>query len=296
MTRQVAVGTLWLVHRLDYIAILMGILLAAAGCGTPLGEDAAPIWEQVKIWDLGPPASHPPRRAQVMGTIHFDVYAFDLPADNIERLGPVWQTLSAKPIHTNSYTAFAENGFRVRYGRLRVWKELEAMLAKAGGRGAGTTSLILSEEAPANLPIADVPQGHPISFVGTDLSRQIANVGPGVLVLRLRAQPVPGARGVRKMIAYPVHTLPSSLAIPELDAAARQREFYFGAAAFASQMSPGDFVLLAPNDYTGQRDTLGGLFFNKPVGTVFLDPEHKRPPERKPTVRIFVLICTRMTD
>lgn len=283
-------------HRLGYIAILTGALLGVGGCDTPLREDAVPIWEQVKIHEIGPTSPEASRQAKVEGTIHFDVYAIDLPADNIDKLDAVWQALSAKPIRTNSYTAFAENGFRVRYGRLRIWKQVEALLAKAGGQGAGTTSLMVSEEKPTDLPMADVPRGRAIWFVGTDLSQQIANVGPGVLVLRLRAEPVPAARGVRKIIAYPVHTLPMSITIPELDAAARQREFYFGAAAFASQMSPSDFVLLAPNKYTGERDTLGGLFFNKSVGTVFVDPERKRPPERKPTVRVFVLICTRMGD
>lgn len=283
-------------RRLCHIAIITGVLFGAAGCDTPRGTDAVPIWEGVKIGQLGPQSPDPSRRAKLLGTVHFDVYAFDLPADRIEKLEPVWQSLSAKPIRTNSYTAFAENGFRVRYGRLRLWKDIEAMLAKAGARGAGTTSLTLSEEMPADLPIADLSQPHPISFIGTDLSKQIANVGTGVLVLRLRAEPIPGARGVRKIIAYPVHTLPTPLAIPELDSTARQREFYFGAAAFASQMSPGDLLMLAPNTYTGERQSLGGLFFNKPVGTLFLDPEQRRPPERKPTVRLFVLICTRMTD
>jgi len=273
----------------------MVLVLAGAGCERPEGEDGTPIWENIKIGDLGPKSPDAPK-AQIIGNIYFDVYALDLPADMVDRFGPVWKMLSAKPIRTNSYTAFAENGFRVRYGRLRIWKDVQAKMAELGAQGAGTTSLMLSEDDPANLPISDVSGRRPIAFVGTDLSKQIANVTPGVLVLRLRAEPVPGARGVRKIIAYPVHTLPASLTIPELDAAARQREFYFGSAAFASQMSPGDFVLLAPNEYTGERNTLGGLFFNKPVGTIFLDPERKRPAERKPTVRLFVLICARMTD
>ena len=278
------------------MAVLGAVLLAGAGCERPEGEETGPIWENVKIGDLGPRSPNEPPRAKLMGDVHFDVYALDLPADNIDRLGMVWEALSAKPIRTNSYTAFAENGFRVRYGRLRAWKQVEELLFKAGAQGAGTTSLILSRETPADLPISDVPRERPISFVGTDLSQQLVNVSPGVIVLRLRAEPVPGGRGVRKIIAYPVHTLPGSLAIPELEATVRQREFFFGAAAFASQMSPGDFVLLAPNAYTGERSSLGGLFFNKAVGTIFPDPERRRPPERKPTVRVFVLICTRMSD
>jgi len=284
------------VHRIGTILVLGVLLLGIGGCDESTIEPARPIWADTKIGDLGPKAPDPNRRARFMGTIHFDVYAIDLPADNIGKLGPVWEALSAKPIRTNSYTAFAENGFRVRYGRLRIWKDVEALLAQAGGKGAGTTSLILSDMEPADLPIADIPRAQPISFTGTNLATEIAHVTPGVLALRLRAEAVPGVRGVRKIIAYPAHTLPMSIAIPELQATTREREFYFGSAAFAAQMSPGDLLLLAPNRFTGERKTLGGLFFNKPVGTIFPDPARRRAPERKPTVRVFVLICTRMGD
>jgi hypothetical protein len=177
-----------------------------------------------------------------------------------------------------------------------MWQRVQSLLAEAGAKGAGTTSLLLSEDEPADLPIADVPSARPISFVGMDLSPQIANVTMGVLNLRLRAEPVPGARGVRKIVAYPVHSLPISIGIPELDATARQQEFYFGAAAFATQMSPGDLVLLAPDRYIPERSSLGGLFFTRAVGSVFTDPAGRTPPERKPTVRVFVLICTRMSE
>lgn len=275
---------------------MIGLPLSVVGCNNPPHEDAVPIWEQVKIHDIGPKSPEGNRQAKIEGNVYFDVYAIDLPADKIDKMDAIWQELSAKPIRTNSYTAFAENGFRVRYGRLRTWKHIESLLIQLGGQGSGTTSLTLSEDIPADLPIADIPQDHPIKFVGTDLSQQVVKVDAGVLVLRLRSEAIPGARGVRKIIAYPVHTLPMSITIPELDAAVRQREFYFGSAAFASQMSPGDFVLLAPNEYTAERKTLGGLFFNKPVGTIFIDPERNRPPERKPTVRLFILICTRMSD
>lgn len=291
---QVPIANLCPVRTGLYIAIWSGVLLGTPGCDAP-PPTTEPTRRQVKIGDLGPRSPDQPR-AIIMGTVNFDVYALDLPADNLDELSSVWQVLSAKPIRTNSYTAFRENGFRVRYGRLRMWKRVQSLLAEAGARGAGTTSLLLSEDTPADLPIADVPAARPISFVGTDLSQQIANVSPGILTLRLRAEPVPGARGVRKIIAYPVHSLPVFVTVPELQATARQREFYFGAAAFATQMSPGDLVLLAPDHYTGERGTLGGLFFNKPVGTIFIDPSQRKPPERKPTVRVFVLICTRISE
>jgi len=294
LTAPVGIASLCRMRMGLCIMMWTGALLGIGGCDrAPLDSD--PTLGNVKIGDLGPRTGNPPQ-AKLLGTVNFEVYALDLPAENLDELSAVWKVLSAKPIRTNSYTAFRENGFRVRYGRLRMWQRVQNLLAEAGAQGAGTTSLLVSEDAPADLPIADVPAARPISFVGTDLSKQIANVTAGVLSLRLRAEPVPGARGVRKIIAYPVHSLPVSIGIPQLDATTRQREFYFASAAFATQMSPGDLVLLAPDHYTGERDSLGGTFFIRPVGAIFADPSRRKPPERKPTVRIFVLICTRVSE
>ena len=50
------------------------------------------------------------------------------------------------------------------------------------------------------------------------------------------------------------------------------------------------------HENAGERSSLGGTFFIRPVGAVFADPSGRKPPERKPTVRIFVLICTRVSE
>ena len=278
-------------------AILLAVLsgLSLSGC-EPAPEPVVPIWEQVKIGELAPRSPDPSRQAKFLATVNLDIYTLDMPAENIRKLDELWQTLSAKPIQTNSYNAFSGNSFRVRLGRTTMWEQVRNLLAAAGAQDAGTAALVVGNDEPADLPVANVPQNSEISFVGTDLSSQTVKAGPGLLVLRLREQAIPGARGVRKIIAYPVYALPMTIAIPELEKQNRRREFYFDSAAFAAQMTPGDLLVLAPDSYSGETLTLGGRFFNRPDPVLFFDAETKEPPKRRPAFRVFVLVCTRIND
>jgi len=277
------------------IAITLLSGLALGGCG-PTPEPTVPIWAQVQIGQIAPDSPDPSRQAKFLATVNLDVYALDLPAENIDTLDDLWQSLSAKPIQTNSYNAFAGNSFRVRLGHTAMWEEIRRQLATAGAQDAGTISLVVGNDEPGDLPVANVAPDSTIWFVGTNLARHTVQVSRGLLVLRLREQAVPGTRGVRKIIAYPVYTLPMTSAVPELRTQAVRREFYFDSAAFAAQMAPGDLLVLAPDSFSNETLSLGGRFFNRPEPVLFFDPETKQPPQRKPAVRIFVIFCTRIND
>lgn len=291
LTSRGTIVTLSFMARLSCMALLALWLIAGTGCETARDEEAQ-IWKGIKLRDLAPPAGDAPARARFLATVHMDVYVMELPSTNVEQLDDVWDMLSARPIRMNSYNAFSENTFRVRFGRVDLWQQIRSRLIEAGGQSVATTSLVLTDNETSDLAITELPGHHTISFVGMDLSRQRVNVGPGVLVLRLRPEPIPWARGVRKIIAYPTHTLPLTSAIPELQSRARRREFYFASAALAAQMGPGDLLVLGPDEYTGERITLGGLFFSNPEGALFFNPGQGKPPERKPAARVYVLICT----
>jgi hypothetical protein len=272
--------------------ISLGLFVGLAGCKTKPKEQQ--IWEQVKIGDLAPrdKLSAP----QFLSTVVMDVQILDLPADRVDRLGDVWSVLSANPIKLSSYNAFKENSFRMRHGRTDAWPQIQSLLVEAGAQKAGAISLTIPANDFTDLPVADLSVGREITFVGNNLLKQTAHVGSGILALRLRAEPIPWARGVHKIIGYPTYTIPVVNTIAPLQAKARQNEFYFAPAAFAVQMAPGDLVIIGPDEYTGERQTLGGVFFNKPEGTLFFNPAKRTPPEIKPGVRVYVLICSAITD
>ena len=61
-------------------------------------------------------------------------------------------------------------------------------------------------------------------------------------------------------------------------------------------MRPDDLVFLGPKEYISDQIALGGLFFSNPEGSLFLGTTEHKVPERKPAVRIFLLVCTGVND
>jgi hypothetical protein len=279
------------------LAVLAGFGLIAwsAGCRTKL-ESEEKIWEQVKIGELAPPPNDRLPPPQVFSSVVMDIYLLELPADRVDRLDDLWSMLSPDPIKLTSYNAFTENGFRMRYGRTEVWSQIQSLLADAGAVKVATNSMALVINDRTDLPVAELPFPRDITYVGNNLLKQTAHVGTGVLALRIRPEPIPWARGVHKIIGYPAYTVPVASTIAPLQEKAREKEFYFASAAFAVQMAPGDLVVIGPDKYTGERQTLGGLFFCKPEGTLFFNPNKRTPPQIKPAVRLYVLICTAIND
>ena len=274
------------------LVLIPGLAIGMAGCETaPTKQPEEKIWEGITIPELAPSpkAALPP--AQFHGAMNMEIRVMEVPADNVERLEALWQILSPGPLRMNSYEVFTENSFRVKFGRMDMWDKIRELLAEADGQAAATSSLMVPDNDMTDLPVASLPVGRRIAFVGENHSRQSVNVGPGILALRLRAEPIPWMRGVRKLIAYPVHTLAITTTISEVQARARQQEFHFAPAAFALPMGPGDLVVLGPDKYTGERTSLGGLFFNNPEGTMFFNPDKRKPPEHKPAARVYVLVC-----
>ncbi len=276
-------------------ALIVGLVLSSTGCQNQ-SKPPDPVAEGVTIPELTAPPGDRPPPPQYLVTVALETHVVELPADNVDKLQALWQMLSAGPIRLMSYSAFSENAFRLLYGKIEMWQKIQALLTTMDAQPVTTVSLTVGVNDKTDLPITEIPAARPIAFVGTNLSRHSANVGAGVLALRFWADPTPLARGVRKIIGCPVYTFPTSGAIPELQAQLLRREFAFEPAAFACQMGPGDLLVLGPERYTGERVTLGGLFFNKPEETLFFNPNKAKPPERKPAVRVYVLLCTRVSS
>ncbi len=98
------------------------------------------------------------------------------------------------------------------------------------------------------------------------------------------------------MSILPVFSPPIRSSIPELVYRAKAGEFPFTSVGFGLKMGPGDLVVLGPEKYIDHQITLGGLFFSRPQGSLFFSRTERKPPERKPAVRIFLLLCTSIND
>jgi len=275
-----------------HLVSLVFLTFCVIGCP---GTEEEPIWENVKIGDLAPRHGKKPPSAQLLKTISFNLHIFEIPAENIDKLDDVRKTLYTKPLRFHSLHAFGANSFSVCFGQIRRWNEIYGSLLAAGGKIITKVSLMLADGQTENIAITGLNGPRILFFTSTYGSREGANIGPGILALRIKTQKVPGSRGVCNVTAYPVFSPPMIRGtIPQLNARTKKREFPFSAAAFGLKMSPGDFILLGPKEYISDQTALGGLFFSNPKGNLFFSETERKPLERKPAVRIFLLVCTRI--
>jgi len=277
--------------RAIQIAILVCAGLGTVGCD--VAKKSEPSLEQTKIGQIAPSGPSSQSSAQLLKAINFSVYIFEIPAENIAKLLELWSMLDTRPLRFNSAGAFKANTFSIGLGQIQMWDKVHDLLSGAGGQTLTTISLLLPDGQANDLAITGLDYKQKVSFVTSDLSSQSATVGPGILALRIKATKIPTVSNACTVIAHPVFTVPITSPIPELAARAKSREFPFTAAAFGLKMSPGDFVILGPGRYTGELTTLGGLLFNNPAGSMFFDPDERKPPERRQAVRIFLLVCVR---
>jgi len=277
--------------RVFQIVVLAYLIFCLAGCAEPEKE---PIWETVKIGDLAPSYGDKPPQTELLKTINFDLHIFEVPADNIDKLDDIWRMLYIRPLRFNDYRAFGENSFLARFGQIQRWDKIQELLLAADAQLITKVALFLSDGQAQTITVIGLDSPRTVFFTSISGSREGANIGPGILALRVKAQTIPGFRGVCDFNAHPVFSVPIKSAVPQLADRVKFREFPFISAAFGLNMSPGDFVMLGPKEYISDQTDLCGLFFSNPQGSLFFSKTKRKPMERKPTVRIFVLVCTRI--
>ena len=95
-----------------------------------------------------------------------------------------------------------------------------------------------------------------------------------------------------KVQMFPLFTRMSTHAISQFAEMEKLQDFPFYSAALQLDMIPGDFIVLAPERHTNDMSTLSGLFFSNPAGSIFYNsPQDRRLPERKPSIRIYIITC-----
>jgi hypothetical protein len=280
--------------RAFQIAILVWLPFCLMSCGVP--EENAPILEQLKIGDLAPSHSGKGPGGQLLKAININVYIFEIPAENISTLDDVWRMLYPKPLQYNNYDAFKANSFLAGLGQAQIWNQIRELLLGADGKGAESISLLLSDGQANDIPIARLNSEQTVFYIPAGGPMKGVSLGPGMVALRIKAEKIPGSRGVCQVSILPIFSPPIRSAIPELVYRAKASEFYFSSVGFGLKMSPGDLVVLGPEKYIDDQITLGSLFFSRPRGSLFFSRTERKPPERKPAVRIFLLACTGIND
>jgi hypothetical protein len=249
------------------------------GCNSP--EKERPVWEDTKIGDLASGRDKGRAAGQLVRTINFNAFVFEIPVENIHVLDNVWWALTTQHIEFNNYKTFRDNTFMVGYGQVDMWNRIAELLQSAEGKRQVRVSLLLTEGQSDDFAVADL-NGEKKVYYSTAEELVEKAIGPGILALRIQAERVPGSRGVCMLRATPVFSAPVTSSIPQIAEHNQHREFVFTETGFKLKMSPGDFFFLGPEKYTAHQVTLDSLFFSR--------------PRRKPVVRIYLFVCTGIVD
>lgn len=288
--------------RLLQIAVFSCLALLLTGCSAPEKSDV--LWEQVKIGDIAGSGQDKRSVGQPLMTIDFVVYIFEMPAESISALDNVWWTLYTKPLRFDDYEAFGANLFSAGFGQVQMANEVRGSLQAAGGKRIKTISLLLLDGQSNDLIVATLGNELTVFYASTDGSMEGVTIGPGELGLRIKAEKIPGSRGVCNVNVQPVFLPLIASSIPQLAARAKSDEFGFASLGFRLKMSHGDFVFLGPRKYSSDRMTLANLFFSRsapsPTVRMFLFPPSKNTekpmPYFGPVVRTYMIVCARIND
>ncbi len=279
--------------RLLEIATLSILLVSLGGCGKA-GEK--PIWDEVKIHDLAPAGPGGSVLSQALKTINFNVIVFELPAQNLDTLDSTWEMLYTRSLKFADYEAFKSDSFAVGLGRASEVATVIDTIEQAQGKRIRNAALLLLDNQSNDMPIARLFERQMLFYHARGGALEKQMLGPGTIVMRVKAEKIPGLKGLCSLSTIPVFTVGSSSAIPLLEQRRRESEFAFEASAFSLNMAVGDFFLLGPSKYFDEQITLSGLFFSKPQGSLFLmrsetDPS-ARKPQHLPAVRVFLFVCS----
>ena len=259
---------------LTYSVLLMSLI----GCHPDKKQD--PIWHDLKIGDLTPPKKH--QQNFFLTTMNFDVYTFEIPAENIDVLNQIWSQLYTEQIQFNNPTTFNTNSFSAAFGELAMWDQIADLLRLANGRKTHKLTLLLSHDQPEDIVIArlDTPQN--VFYISPNHSMEGATIGPGQISLRVKANRVPDSRGVCMLHAKPVFSPYLARSSFKSDSNKKTGELAFIPFGFAVRMSPGYFVFLGPNQRIETEGSLASFFFIK--------------PGKKPAIKTYLLFCTGIMD
>ena len=271
------------------ILISSMVIAVLTGCHPP--KQTSAFWQQVKITDLSPLHSVKETETQLLKTINFNIYTFEIPAENITVMDSIWEMLYTEPIQFNNYDTFIANSFLVGFGQIQMWNKIADLLRKGNGRKTEVTSLISTDGQSNDVIVSQLQDEHTIFYVSTEGVMEGVAIGPGQLSLRIKARKIAGRRGICRVEVTPVFVSPTLEVIPQLDNNAKSGDFAFASVGFKVNMSPGDFVLIGSRKYHSHQITLDSLFFSTPLSAI-----NKASSESKPIISLYLIICTDIMD
>jgi hypothetical protein len=242
------------------------------GCTEPQQEPLQDPLAGIKITDL---ASKNPEQIPPQTT--FNVFLFEMPAENSYLIEQIFGGLYQRPIHFADYGMFEANALLAGFGRPGMWERIAQKLVQGKAEKVMMSALIIFDEIGEDIAAVPINSEQTIFYTDAENSVIGRSLSDGVLVWNIRSRPISSVRGVAQVQIEPVSRRSIDMVLARMGKKVSEDKNEFAFAGFELQMSMGDFVLLGPSEYQSDRITLSSLFF-----TVQRD---------KPVIRLYLIVC-----
>lgn len=281
--------------------ILIFSILAIIGCGESAIK-TPPLRHSIKIGDLKPSLTTKPPVE-----ITYQMMIFEIPSENVSILEEIFESLREQTLHFKDPYAFNANGFSAGFGQSSDWQPLGKKLRQAKARKVDTRSLIVFDDQGDDVQAGIVEEQGKYFYTHLDGSVSPQSLGPGYLMFRIKARPVPDRRGVAYLSVQPLFSRGLDDAMYRLVGKKRPGETVFDAASFDLKAVAGDFVILSSTEPKQGLAMISELFcrvdrqikMRNPdlTGDIAKDARISAMISRDVNmIRAYVILCTGVTN
>lgn len=259
------------------IIAYVALTLALIGCGQE--KPKQPNIKGITLRDLTP--INPTREETELINITLDILAFEIPLDNLYMLTQIWPNLNTDTISFVDTPGFAANDFALGSGQGWMWRHVSEIFEPAGAKRIASERLLMRKGQEDYFQVARLRKKGNIFYFNQSRAYQPVPVDNGILILKIAAEYIPHQRGICTINARPAFK-PRGSHLRRKGTQLLVEKHEFSSLGFSIVMSPGDFLLLGPAAFPQDANSIGQFFFI--------------PSRKKPTVRLYAILCTSIID
>lgn len=230
-----------------FISILVPLILLS-GCSenaeTVLvaGEKFSDIKPMYKNWHAGDGLS-----------VDIIAYSIAIPKDSLVELESVWHLLIDEKIVFKNRELFDKNGFRGAIGSSAAWLAVKDMLLELDAGTSNTSILKIDDAQTDKIPLRKFHGNNIIYYHSDSGDFESVTVGSGDIALALKIESLPAVKGRVKVVLAPGY-------LPDKRLQGHYKHI-FSEVGLSFDISPGEFLMLAPQQYPKSSSTIDGAVF-----------------------------------
>ncbi len=250
------------IRRLLPIAAALALCLLIAGCiGQEKKTDTKALREELQSLTIADLESSSVQK--LPDSVILNIMTLQLNPAKFEQLKQIQSTLYEEPIKVTNPRIFRANGFSCRFGRQQDFLPTSQALNKIGAVRTNASRLISYDPNPHDIIVEHITQPVSIFYSTRENPVRGLELSTGQLAWQIRAYPSPKLRGVARLNLAPAFYwgIEQNDNTRLLRMRSGTNATVFGASTFSSQLSRGDFLLIAPEEFDPDALSLGNLFF-----------------------------------